>query len=223
VRVSDAEIAQWPRKDGKPAEFAGRLQARAKGSGRGTSLHEVAASSDGTLSIVLPHGEIRKALAELTGLDLKALGLVMAKSAAVSDVRCAAAGFQMQKGSMTAQTLVIDTAPMLISGTGTIALETESLDLTLRGHPKGPELRLRAPIRVKGTLAEPAFAVEAGHAGAQAAGAVALGVLLTPLASLLAFVDPGLAKDADCSALITGAKSVEAPPAAHIPRPNRAQ
>jgi len=33
---------------------------------------------------------------------------------------------------------------------------------------------------------------------------LALGVLLTPLAALLAFVDPGLAKDADCEAVLSG-------------------
>jgi hypothetical protein len=37
---------------------------------------------------------------------------------------------------------------------------------------------------------------------------VALGVLLTPLASALAFVDPGLSKDADCGALMTENKTL---------------
>jgi hypothetical protein len=32
-------------------------------------------------------------------------------------------------------------------------------------------------------------------------------MLLTPVAALLAFVDPGLAKDADCAALLAQARS----------------
>jgi hypothetical protein len=35
-----------------------------------------------------------------------------------------------------------------------------------------------------------------------------LGALLTPLASALAFVDPGLTKDADCGALMTADKTL---------------
>ncbi len=53
-----------------------------------------------------------------------------------------------------------------------------------------------------------------GHAMAQTAEAVALGIVLTPLASVPAFVDPGLAKDADCAALLAAAKNLDARPAA---------
>jgi hypothetical protein len=35
---------------------------------------------------------------------------------------------------------------------------------------------------------------------------VALGVIFSPLASVLAFVDPGLAKDADCARLLAVSK-----------------
>jgi hypothetical protein len=36
-------------------------------------------------------------------------------------------------------------------------------------------------------------------------------VLLTPIAAMLAFVDPGLAKNADCAALLAQAKSDAVP------------
>jgi len=41
--------------------------------------------------------------------------------------------------------------------------------------------------------------------------ATALGVLATPLASVLAFIDPGLAKDADRGALLAEAERQGAP------------
>jgi hypothetical protein len=47
--------------------------------------------------------------------------------------------------------------------------------------------------------------VDAGKLAEQGAVAVALGTLLTPLASILAFVDPGLAKNKDCAASIAEA------------------
>ena len=41
---------------------------------------------------------------------------------------------------------------------------------------------------------------------AQAGEAIALGVLLTTVAAMLAFVDPGLAEDMDCAALLADAQ-----------------
>jgi AsmA family protein len=56
-------------------------------------------------------------------------------------------------------------------------------------------------VLLRGTLVHPAIAVQARNAAAQTAAAVALSAVLTPLAGVLAFVDPGLAKDADCASL----------------------
>ena len=42
---------------------------------------------------------------------------------------------------------------------------------------------------------------------AQAGVAAALGTLLTPFAAALAFIDPGLAKNKDCSAVIAEAQA----------------
>ena len=43
------------------------------------------------------------------------------------------------------------------------------------------------------------------------AGGLALGALLSPLATILPFVDVGLAKDADCVSLMNDAKTAPAP------------
>ena len=87
-------------------------------------------------------------------------------------------------------------------------MDSETIDLTVRGHPKRPGFRLRSPALVHGTLLHPTFAIQSRDAVAQTAAAVALGVLLTPIASIFAFVDPGLAKDADCGALISEDKTL---------------
>jgi uncharacterized protein involved in outer membrane biogenesis len=92
---------------------------------------------------------------------------------------------------------------VLIGATGQMHLDTEALDFTVRGRPKRPRLvRVRSPLMIRGTLSHPSVSVEKGKALAQAGVAIALGVALTPLASILAFVDPGLAHDADCAALL---------------------
>jgi uncharacterized protein involved in outer membrane biogenesis len=99
--------------------------------------------------------------------------------------------------------LLIDTSQVLITGGGALDLKTENLDMSLRGQPKGIRLvRLRSPINIRGTLSHPEIGLQTANLVGQAGGAIALGTLLTPVAALLAFVDPGLAKDANCAALI---------------------
>jgi AsmA family protein len=150
---------------------------------------------------------VRSSLAEFAGFDLRGLGLMASGNQEDTGIRCGVASFDAQDGTLTAQSLVIDTEPVLITGEGTIDLGSETLDLRFQGRPKHPRLRLRAPLLVRGTLRHPSFGVDPKKPAAQAGGAVALGVLLTPVAAMLAFVDPGLAKDADCTALLAQARS----------------
>ena len=53
--------------------------------------------------------------------------------------------------------------------------------------------------------------MQATPAVAQVGVAVALGAVLTPLAAVLPFVDPGLAKNADCAGLMSEAQTTSAP------------
>jgi uncharacterized protein involved in outer membrane biogenesis len=155
----------------------------------------------------LQHGAVRSSLAELAGFDLRALGLMASGNKEDTAIRCGVASFDARDGKLTAQTLVIDTEPVLITGGGTIDLGSETLDLRFEGRPKRPRLRVRAPLLVRGTLGHPSFSIEPKKPAAQAGGAIALGMLLTPVAAILAFVDPGLARDAACAELLAQARS----------------
>jgi uncharacterized protein involved in outer membrane biogenesis len=190
-----------------PPPIDGPLQARLSLKGHGNSIHELASNADGKVTAVLPRGTVRASLAELAGFDLRGLGLMAAGSHEDTDIRCAVASFDLQDGKLSARTLVVDTEPVLITGSGTIDLDSETLDLQFQGRPKHPRLRVRAPLLVRGTLRSPSFSVDAKKPAAQAGGAIALGVLLSPVAAMLAFVDPGLAKDADCAVLLAQARS----------------
>jgi hypothetical protein len=128
-----------------------------------------------------------------------------------TNLRCAVTSFGAKDGVLTAQRFVIDTDPVRIDGGGIINLRDETLDLRLQGKPKNFQIvRARAPITVKGSLAQPALGVEAGPLVAQGGIAAALG-LINPLASILAFIDPGLANDANCAPLLAEAKAKGAP------------
>ena len=75
---------------------------------------------------------------------------------------------------------------------------------------------------MRGHLADPSFGVDLPSALKQGAVATALGVLATPVAALIAFVDPGLAKDQNCAAMLAEADS-KGPkvPVSSRPSPNR--
>jgi AsmA family protein len=210
LKFSDMQLALLEHKSKGPAPMEGLMRARIKVTGRGNSMHQIAATANGTVTAVLPHGTVRDSFAELTGIDLGALGLLMTKNMRETGVRCGVASFQARQGTLTAQSLVFDTDPVLITGGGDVHMDSEGLDLAFRGHPKHMRLlRVRSPILVRGTLTHPSFDLQARNSIAQTAEAVALGVVLTPLAAVLAFVDPGLAKDADCAALLAEAHAGE--------------
>jgi uncharacterized protein involved in outer membrane biogenesis len=209
LRIANLPLDQFGHKGAAEAPFDGMLQARLILKGRGASIHQLASTANGTMTAVLPHGAIRASLAELTGIDItRVLGLVLRKDRHETPVRCGIASFQVRDGTVSSESLVVDTDSVLITGKGDLHLDSESLDLAVRGRPKGWRLvRVRSPLMIRGTLKHPSVGIEARNSVAQVGEAVALGVLLAPLAAVLAFVDPGLAKDTDCAALLAEAKT----------------
>lgn len=206
LTLNDVNLEHYPSTSAQGSPLKGLLHARVAVHGHGRSLHELAASADGTVSAVISHGAVRTSMLELSGLDLGAIKLLFEHPAPETTMKCAVSTFEAHAGALNAQTLLVDTDPMLITGKGTIQMDSEAVDLSLQGHAKHPELRVRSQVLVRGVLTHPTVGVQPGGAAAQTAAAVALGVLLTPLASILAFVDPGLAKNADCGALAQSTK-----------------
>jgi hypothetical protein len=217
VRMKDIQLAQLKGKapDAK-APFSGLMQARAVTDGRGDSLHQVMASANGTFTAILPQGEANAALTELTGINvINGLGLLLKKPQDREPIRCGVAQFQIEQGVMRAQTLIFDTKDVRISGRGEVRLGPEELDLSVRGEPKKLRLaRLRAPIEINGHILDPKIGINVGATAKQGALAAALSGALSPIAAVLAFVDPGLAKDENCAALLGAARSGETPPPA---------
>jgi uncharacterized protein involved in outer membrane biogenesis len=193
-------------KPGATAPLDGVMQARALIEGKGDSVHRLMADANGSLVAVIPHGDIRAAFPELLGIDLKGVGLLVSGDNGRAPIRCGVAKFEVSDGIASAQTIVVDTQDVVITGHGKVNLGTEALDLSIRGQPKKVHLvRVRAPINIRGPLIKPSFALDSASLAKQGAVAAALGTLLTPVAAILAFVDPGLAKDQDCSQLLAQA------------------
>jgi uncharacterized protein involved in outer membrane biogenesis len=188
------------------------LSARAKLHAMGNSVRKAAANASGGVTFVVPRGAMRKAFAELTGIDvLNGLGLLLTNDKSSTGVRCAVAQFDAHDGTLTAKQFTLDTDDVLVQGQGTVNLKDETLDMSIKGSPKAFRIgRIRAPITISGTIDHPSVGLKAGAALGQGGIAAALG-FLNPFAAVLAFVDPGLAKDANCAALTQTAAHGKAP------------
>jgi AsmA family protein len=188
MRFADLQLSALNHKDPQ-APVEGLMQARIDITGQGRSVHQVAATANGTVNAEVPHGMIRSSLAELAGVDLRGLGLTLTRSKREAAVRCAAASFRANDGTLTARSIVVDTEPVVIRGAGSIRLDTEQLDLTLRGEPKDLRLlRVDAPLLVGGTLARPSIAIQT-HAGS------------------VKLLDRGAGKDVDCASLLAASRA----------------
>jgi uncharacterized protein involved in outer membrane biogenesis len=208
MKLLNVDLAEFKSASAETPPLSGTLLGRIRLQGKGASVHKFAADSGGSLSFVVPQGEVRSVFAELTGINVaRGLGLLLTGDQKQSELRCAVADFTADHGDVRATTLVVDTTNVLITGRGDLDFGDEHLNLSIEGDPKQPRFfRLRSPISLAGTLSKPSIGIKPEKTILQAAAAVALGTLLTPVAAVLAFVDPGLAHNADCAGLLAQAE-----------------
>ena len=203
VKLSTFRLERFLAEAGYPNAGRGRIDGRIKLTGFGDSIRKSLATADGEVKVVMNAGTMSNLALELLGLDVaESLGFVIAGDRNV-DIRCMIGSMAVTKGVMAPRAFVLDTTDTTVTAEGTIDLGDETLDLRVKAHPKDVSIfTARSPIHVGGHLGRPDVSIEVAPLAARAAGAVLLGVLLTPLASVLAFVDPGLEQDSDCAKLL---------------------
>jgi uncharacterized protein involved in outer membrane biogenesis len=218
MRLTNARLSTFTAsKTGEPPAIDGALYGRAKLTSQGDSIRAAAGGADGAVTMVVTRGEIRQALAELMGIDAtKGLFLLLSKNKGDTPIRCGVVDFRARDGVLTADRIVLDTGVVLVTGTGDINLRDENMNFVLNGKPKKFRLvRINAPITIKGGLTSPKVGVQIAKAAPQVILGVAIGVFAAPLAAILPFVEPGLAKNADCSGLLQDASTGPAPVRKH--------
>jgi hypothetical protein len=180
---------------------AGTLGGVARLEGSGKSLSEILGRGNGEATVVTVGGNISSFLVDLSGLQfgnalLSALGIP-----AREGIECLIGDFALQRGTLRGRTLLLDTDAHAVTGGGTLDLGREQLDLRLRTDAKRPTIAaLPTPIRIGGTLKNPAIRPELGEAAARAGAAVGLGLLFPPLA-LLPTIQLGVGENSQCEAL----------------------
>lgn len=187
----------------------GRIDGRLNISGAGESVATWLGASSGDVALLMGSGQFGNLLpvfATLVGGDVIKF---LVRGDRDVQLRCAAVAFDIDKGLMNGRTLVLDTSNAVFNAEGLINLASEQLNLVIRPEPKSPSiLSVRTPLTVKGTLGSPRPGVEAAPLIARAAAVVA-GAAINPLLGLAATLEPGPGKDADCSSVLSDARTPE--------------
>lgn len=200
--------------NGTTANVAGHIQLK----GTGNSVRSSLASSNGRIAIVVSEGTLWIRNIELAKLDvqnflLAAFGKDLKKP---RDIRCGVAAFTVRDGVSATDPVIFDTGRAVYVMKGQFSFKDESLGLSLRGKSK--ELSFfsgQSPIGIHGYFAAPGINPISKELIGRAGASVLLGIVATPVAAILPFVDLGTAKNTNCAAVEsakTAAEVADAPP-----------
>jgi uncharacterized protein involved in outer membrane biogenesis len=163
-------------------------------------------------------GQINALIIEALGLDLgEIIGVLVAgeeeKESGMVPVQCFVSRFDVQDGVMKTKALVLETSDSTVTGSGTIDLGKEAMDLRLLAHPKDASvLTASTPVALKGTFRDPKVEVVSEELEKKRLAALALGVVLPVIGAIIPFIETGDAEGVNCAALMQAAKRAGAVP-----------
>lgn len=193
----------------------GQINGDATLNASGNSVSALLADSNGEVKLLMNDGVISKTLLETAGLNVANVVLEKMFGDKTVQINCAAADMAGENGLYTSRLFVLDTEDAVIDITGTINFANEHLNLDVTPHTKGLRIMsLRSPLYVKGTLKDPNVGVHPGPLILRSGGAVALAVVATPVAALLAVIVPsrGSAHANTCQQVLTSLHNEKPPP-----------
>jgi uncharacterized protein involved in outer membrane biogenesis len=200
-------------------EGVGTFGGQAKLAIAGNSIRDMAASAGGELAVIMDGGQINSLIIEALGLDLGEVLSVLAagdeeKEKGMVPVQCFVTRFEVQDGVMMTRALVLETSDSTVTGSGTIDLGQETLDITLLAHPKDASvLTASTPVAIKGTFREPQIDVVSEELEEKGLAALALGVVMPVIGAVLPFIETGEdAQAVNCAALINEARTASEAP-----------
>ncbi len=189
---------------------SGTVRGRIDLDGRGDTIHDTLASSRGRIAFVLPAGTFWTRNVQLAELDIGTFVQKMFEDKLKEPVRinCGLIGFTVRRGVAAADPILIDTQKNVMLSRGGFSFRNESIDLAFRADSKKFSLFAgQSPVRIGGTFASPSFDAISPELIGRAGAGLGLAAVATPLAGILAFVDVGDAKSADCGPVLAGASA----------------
>ena len=149
--------------------------------GEGRSAHEIAASLNGRIDMVVGAGTIPNAYVYLIATDLLRFIVPGGEAGDAARLNCFVARFDVADGVATNKALLFDTVLTTTAGKGQIDLGRELADLTVVPRPKDPALlSLAIPVVIDGPLTDLGYNLKKEEALLGLAGAVLGTVLLGP-------------------------------------------
>lgn len=189
---------------------SGTIKARVQLQGTGDTVHKSLATSNGRIAVILPRGTLWTQNVQLAELDIGTFITKMFEEKLKEPVQinCGLIGFTVRSGIAAADPILIDTRKNVMLGQGGFSFRDEAIDLAIRADSKKFSLFSgQSPVGLGGHFAEPKLEVITPELLGRAGAGLGLGAALSPIASVLAFVDVGDAKAADCGPVLAGARA----------------
>lgn len=186
----------------------GTLGARIQMHGTGDSVRKSLATSSGRIAIVIPAGAFWMRNVQLAEFDIGVFlqRLFQQKLKKPVRINCGLIAFTVKNGVAAADPILIDTDANVMAAKGGFNFADESVNLQFRADAKKFSIfSAQSPVNIGGYFAKPKLGIVTPQLLARGGAAVALGVVATPIASVLAFIDPGDAKSAACGPVLAAA------------------
>ena len=194
------------------AGTSGTIRGKIRLDGDGDTVHQSLSTARGRIAFIMPQGTFWTRNVQLAELDIGTFAQKMfqGKLKAPVQINCGLVGFTVRNGIAAADPILIDTTKNVIVGRGGFSFKTEGLDLAFRADGKKFSLFSgQSPVGLNGHFASPGIQVVSKELLTRAGAAVGLGLVATPLAAVLAFVDVGNAKATACGPVLAGATAVQ--------------
>lgn len=188
----------------------GTVKGRIQLAGRGDTLHDTFASSRGRIAFILPQGSFWTRNVQLSELDVGTFVQKMfeGKLKEPVQINCGLIAFTVRGGIAAADPILIDTRKSVMLGRGGFSFRNESIDLAFRADSKKFSLFAgQSPVGINGNFSTPGYDVISDQLLGRAGAGLGLAVAASPLAGVLAFIDPGDAKGTDCGPVLSGARA----------------
>ncbi|MBX3488222.1 AsmA family protein [Parvibaculum sp.] len=182
----------------------------AKLSGRGNSLHAIAASLGGQTNLAVGAGTINSRALAIVSDDLVNVLAPGGKTGDRAKLVCAISAFDFAGGVGTSKALALETDTLITTGSGTVDLGRERLDLLFKPKPKQASLlSLAFPVRLSGPLNAPSAGLDRAGAATGIATAVGGAALTGGVGALLPLMSTGagsVAGGGECGAAAAAAQ-----------------
>jgi uncharacterized protein involved in outer membrane biogenesis len=190
------------------AGTSGTIRGRIRLEGRGDSIHDSLAAANGRIAFVMPQGTFWTRNIQLSEFDIGTFVQKMFEDRLKEPVgiNCGLIGFTVRGGLAAADPILIDTRKNVIVARGGFSFATEAVDLAFRADSKKVSIFSgQSPVGIRGYFSAPRLDIISPELIGRAGAGLGLAAVATPLAGILAFVDPGDAKSAACGPVLAGA------------------